>query len=801
MRAHNLIVSPPITTIQYDSVRFPLANGDDINGVNGGLYMQNAQDLTEVSAAGDLPLLGADGAVAVVWDLPRNLYRGVRRKPILLGNDRMASSTANRQFRLGYITEAENTGTEAANAGKFKLILRDNSSNDWTVYSSVWPTSWSNNVMIIARRSSNNLSLDLVDVATGTYLSGPSSSLPTGFEGIKLITNSLGIGAFREANFPQDAENGLFTNGVGYARGSCGGVVMIEEAGTQAEWQSFANGADPLTQWPGNVRAFWPLTDGAGNLDLGVYTNLASPTAFTADLVQAGTVYPGSTIRGQSETSYVRAVNVTDPCIVGTHYATGVGELPLDLKVEGMTPGDPVEIRVVRKSDGLVIKDWHSVGTTVANGTFSVTLSLETSGTYSLEIRISGVTGYVNQDVVVAPVHLMNGQSQCQYSFARDINEVDNLASQTRALTFDAGVGERTYFMSLNQISTSGGYVRLPATYYAPTYKTLTDGIISAANRLAEGYPADQPIVIVDVSVAGTTIADMLANGGSPDDRDMSDIYAITAQLNGRDSQDRAIVTTWNQMWHSSGSVELYAQAFMPPLLDGTTTAQVPTVDDYPKSGIASGVVPGFDFIAYEPNRIISSGAVSPTNEDVRTEHLTRKNLRDEEGNYAYTLGAPLDVHRLSGDIFTHPEDTGAEAEFGAALTADAIAASVLRTMGLGGYQGPVAPSTATIVGNVMTISFTGPAGFALGTINSGTVSGFEVNNDRTGFTPAIVGQTVELTKSSGNWTPGDLVELKPGGPGQYGGSISEADFVAGGLINTADNCQVRGTGTAITST
>ena len=93
-------------------------------------------------------------------------------------------------------------------------------------------------------------------------------------------------------------------------------------------------------------------------------------------------------------------------------------------------------------------------------------------------------------------------------------------------------------------------------------------------------------------------------------------------------------------------------------------------------------------------------------------------------------------------------------------------------------------------------VTFTGPSGFALGTItNAATVSGFEVDNDRTGFIPSIDGQTVVLTKSSGTWSAGASVELKPGGPGNYGGSISEADFVDGGLINTADGCQVRGTG------
>jgi len=792
-----------ITTLKYGSVRFPLANGDDINGVNGGLFLPNAQDLTEVSAAGDLPLLGQDGAVAVIWDVPRDIYRGVRRLPVLLGNDRLISATANRQFRLAYISEAENSGALAVDAGKFELVLRDNSSNEWNVLSAFWPETFSNNVMIIARRESDSLSLDLLDLADGTYLSGPSSSLPAGFEGIKLITNSLGIGAFRPAQFPQDAENGLFTNGVGYARGSCGGVLMIEDPGTQNEWQEFGEGADPLTKWPEAVRAWFPLTDSNGDIDLGFETNLVAPTAYSGNLTQAGTVSAGSTLRGQSETASLRAVNVPDPCVVGLDFQTGEGTIPVDLKIKGATAGTPVEARFIRKSDGLVAKNWHSVGTAIENGTISVVATIEAKGVFSLEFRIGSVEAYVNADIACGAAHLMNGQSQCDYTFNRDVNELDNLASTTRAVTFDTGVGERTYYMSLASIATAGGYTRLPATYYAPTYKTFSPGIVAAANRLAEGYDDNEPIIIIDVSVSGTTIADMLDNGGSPNNRNMADIYAITAQLRGRDSQDRAIVTTWNQMWHSSGSVENYAQAFMPALLDGTTTTQCPVVDDYPRSGIAGGINPSFDFIEYEPNRIISN--VASTVHDDRDEHLTRKNLREQEPNYDYTLGAPLDVHRLQGDTFTHPQDVGPDAAFGAKLAADAIAATALTALGLpNGYSGPVSPSAATIDVNDatrMVVSFTGPAGFALGTIDAGTVTGFEVNEDRTGFTPTISGQTVILVKDSGSWTAGDEVTLKTGGPGEYGGAISEADFVSGGLLNTSDDCQVRGTGVPISST
>ena len=109
-------------------------------------------------------------------------------------------------------------------------------------------------------------------------------------------------------------------------------------------------------------------------------------------------------------------------------------------------------------------------------------------------------------------------------------NRVSNTGrhTTTRTQTFNTGVGQRTYVMALAPIPTSGGYTPHPAMYYAPTTKMLTDGIIAAANKLAEDYPAGHPIIILDVSVAGTTISDTLTNGGS---RNMGDIYAITALL------------------------------------------------------------------------------------------------------------------------------------------------------------------------------------------------------------------------------------------------------------------------------
>ncbi len=789
---------PPIQdSLKFASVRFPPENGENASSVNGGLAIRDSNALLERTNPGDTPLLAAEGSLAVLWKVPRDIYNGLKRSPIILGTDRSAASlTAANQLRLSYVSGADNSNE--ANVGKFRLFLQGDPANgSLDIYSANVPQSFSDWLIVAPRVSSGSITLDVFDLSSGTKLAGPSTALPAFWAGLSAFARDLGLGIFRPDQFPQDHTD-LFGN-TGYARGECAGLLFLESSGSDTEWESFSQGGDPLTIWPQAVRAWFPLTDGE-SLDLAPRSNLTAAVAYSSDLLQVGTLLPGSTARAQTQAKFLQVNEMPDPALVPVYQATMRGDLRVTLSMAGQVSGAMIEAQFLDHT-GLVHVDWTPVGNAVANGEVTISANLEPR-IYRARFRIVGSDQCeVNSDIVVGPGILVNGQSQCDFTFGLGLNELDNASS---ALTFDPGLGERAFVAARRRVATAA--LQRPSIYRAAEKPgTIGDGFLAAANTLAASIPTHWPIILIETSVSGTTIADTLADAASPtstspDNRDMADIYSITDLLMGRDTQDRAVITCWTQFWHSSGSITDYAQEFLPPLLDGTPTSKVPVIDEYPYSG--TSIHPAFPFVHLEPNRNISATATSDpaTGEDVRREHLTRQNLRDNEAAYAYTLGAPSDVHRLAQNVFTHP-DMGEP--YGSAFVAQLAMQSVKPVLGLaGGYSGPVAASNAAFVdtdNQAIDITFTGPGGFALGVLNGGAVSGFEVGNNAQGFSAAIIaGDTVRLIKDSGAWNSDIEVELKPGGPGDYGASHDEEAYINGALINTADGCLVRGSGVAL---
>lgn len=801
------VAERPVATPAFASVRMPPENGE-LNSAatgNGGLYIANTADLLKVSVAGDKPLFASAGAIAGIVRFPVRVYSGIRRGPIVLGNFTLNSGTANRRISVGLISGADNGNL--ANRWKFRVRLIGEGGSFGTVdiYSAALPVEDCDTWLWAVRYDGTNFVVDAWNTLTGAKVAGTSVAKPGGWAGIATLTGDLGIGVARRdssgtlaSTFPQDDTNVFGHVNIGYLRGEVGGTLFLEEAGSDAEWEDMALGADPATIWTDTIRAWYPMVSG-GALSLAPVKNLAS-NVVVGNLAQLGTVLPGSTLRRQTEAKYLSVKNLPDPAICGVRRATldpanpgaARGWFTATLTMAGQSAGQNIEALIWRASDNAVVLNWGTVGTSVASGDVTVRADLP-PGTYRARFRIGSDVCEFNADIVVAPVVLVNGQSQARYVFGLYLTELGvNTVLNTQ---WDAGVGERTYVAAKGNTSSINPIAIWRA---ALTPAQVGDGIVAFANTIAASpdYPADWPIVVVDTSIGGTTIEDTLETGGT---RDMSDIYDIVEQFAGRDAGGQIDITSWVQYWHSSGSVTEYAQTFIPPMLDGTTVGSI-TPDDYFRSGLV--IDPAFDFLHMEPNRNINTVLGASSNTDSRTEHLVRANLRQQEPNYDYTIGAPCDVHRLTSNVFTHPDQNQT---YGSPWVAEITAKSVLRMWGFaGGWAGPVAVASAQFTDgtrNVIDVTFTGPAGFALGVLNAGAISGFEVANDRSTFSAAIVGtNVVRLTKSSGSWSAGATVELKPGGPGDYGTGFDEAAFMNGALINTADGMLVRGTDAPVTT-
>lgn len=796
--------APPVppTEALFASLRMPPENGELVSAANGngGLYLPTTANLLRKSSAGDTPLFAAPGAIAVRFRLPIDIYAGIRRGITLVGNFNLLSSVANRRISIGIVSGADNAN--AANTWRPRVrLIGETSGGAVDLYGPTLPIGQSDSFVLRVLYDNTNLVVEVDDCLTGTRYAGAPVAKPVAWAGIPTLTGALGIGVSAwtstvvlPAAFPQDRTNVFGRQNIGYFRGELGGVLFLETNGTNAQWEDFALGADPASIWTDTIRAWYPLTNGTG-LDLAPVKNL--PTNVTVgDLEQLGTVLPGSTIRRQSEAKFLLVKNLPDPALCPVRRATldpanpgaARGWFACDLTMGGQTAGENIEMQIF-KPDGTVVRNWQTVGTSVANGDVTVRIDLP-PGIYRGRVRIGADQSEINSDIVISPAILFNAQSQARYTFGLYLTELgDNTALNT---PWAPGVGERTFIAARGNTATVGG----PSIFRAANAPGIIgDGFITAANTIAASpdYPSSWPIILIETAVNGTTIEDTLENGGSPDDRDMSNIYEIATLLAGRNPAGKVDLTSWYQFWHSSGSVVDYAQTFMPPMLNGTPTGTI-VPDDWFRSGLV--IDPGFSFIHGEPNRNIATALGASSNTDSRTEHLTRKNLREQEPNYDYTLGAPCDVHRLDGNVFTHPDRNQ---QYGSPFVARIAAKSVLYEWGFaGGWAGPVSVASAKFTDasrTVIDVTFTGPADLALGVLNGGAISGFEVDNTRAGFTAAIVGaNVVRLTCTSGAWSAGAFVELKPGGPGDYGAGFDEAAFINGALINAQDGMLVRGT-------
>lgn len=788
------------TEALFSSIRFPEENGElktAPNG-NGGLYIPTSNDLTRRTVAGDAPLFNTAGSVGGTFRIPVREYAGLRRGPIFLGNYTLNSTQANRRISIGLISGADNGN--AANRWRIRCrLIGEVGGGAVDIYSATLPVADCDAFGWALRYDGTNFVVDAWNSYTGAKIAGTPVAKPGAWAGIATLLGDLGIGIARFAStgtlastFPQDRTDIFGRQNIGYMRGEMGGLLFLDTDGTDTEWQNFTLGDDPTTIWTNTIRAWYPLTSG-GALSLAPVKNLASNVQ-AGSLLQLGTLLPGSTIRRQTRTKYLRPKNVPSPALCGVRRATlnpanraaARGWFSCTLEMAGQTAGLPIEMMFFRRSDRAVILDWQSVGTSVASGDVTVRVDLP-PGIYRARGRIGSDQFEINSDIVVGPTVLFNGQSQCRFTFGLYLAELgDNTTVNT---PWASGVGERTYVAARgNTASVADNALWRGAN--APG--VLGDGFINAANTIAASpdYPADWPIILVETAINGTTIEDTLEAGGT---RNMSDIYAILNQFAGRNASNKVDITTWNQFWHSSGSVTNYAQTFMPPMLDGTPTGSIVPVDWF-RSG--NTIDPAFSFLHMEPNRIINDPLLASSNTDSRTEHLTRANLREQEPNYDYTLGAPVDMQRLEGNVFTHPDRLQA---LGSPLVARIAAASVLYEWGFaGGWRGPVQVASARFTDGTRTaidVTFTGPTGFALGVLNAGAISGFEVNNNRTGFTAAIQGSNVvRITTTGAAFSAGIPIELKPGGPGDYGTGFDEAAYINGALINTQDGMLVRGT-------
>ena len=273
-------------------------------------------------------------------------------------------------------------------------------------------------------------------------------------------------------------------------------------------WSRIALGAPFRAVLPAPGLTFLRELDGtAASLSGGDPTGATAPVAGSA-------LTPGSTLRRQSESTYV----TLDQASAGMVFGLRRGETGRDVPFAGEASG-PVEIRVFEAETGKVVRDWTRMEPP-RDGRWSGTLHLPESETGWLfaEARLADapeVIAHARSEFGVGYKFIVMGQSQTSYP----------LDNQTRRLSPEAPMSA-----SVARLVVTGPRAELGAGARRPVMGRIGagpraggDGVVTFLNQFRRLKPGT-PFMLVDEAVGGTSMARLLGGETTRDDRQWADI-------------------------------------------------------------------------------------------------------------------------------------------------------------------------------------------------------------------------------------------------------------------------------------
>jgi hypothetical protein len=787
--------------LSYSSVRCPPENGElSTSGENGGLYLPNSSNLFKTTVANDTPFFNADGAFAVICTVPVEQYDQLKRLPYIVATT--DSTTSSRAIQIGYIPRGYSDGGVAnANQGKFTFSARGETANGTaSAVSAAMPSNFSGRALVVIRRITNDIIVDVWDLDTGVKTAGTLTALPGSWAGVDRFTNNLSLGIVNEALFPQQ----FAVQSINYWRGEIGDFVMADGATTDTQWGNIAGGAVIATELgAGNLRLHCPLVSG-GAISYAVTSNKA---AVVDTLALRGKLYPGSTIRKQAAATYLTIDRLTDPAPVSVLYTANGAELKLTGKFAGVT--GRLQARAL-DATGRVVVDWVDIGPVPGSGTTWeewIDLPLWVEALH-IEVRATSApttVARVNTDVFVGYSIGEIGQSQIVFGLTG--GTAPQLPAATGlSKTYDGGAAKNAFLIMKARIAGAIDNAVITRSRFQPGL--AGDGFVEQINYLRR-Y-TKYPIFIYNFGVTGTSCRDLMDDALSS--RTWEDLEEIAAMGANRDRDGRYIVTGFVQNWASSDPITAYGAQILKPWLwgiqsdtqSGTFIAQA-DIDHFLYDGVTFNPSARFCMIPF--NR--STGSTTQLG-DGETQADIRKNQRESAETFGILLGPEITVHELEGGTLnrTHPSPTS---ENGVPVYARVLAEGGALAIGLGTYRGAASIDAATGASftdgtrNVISVPITGPTGGSLHPFTVGTtaISGFEVQDGGAGswtyagFTGAIyTPRVIRLTKDSGSWLAGTKIRFHSGGPGGYGNWDDDA-WIAGAPM--WDGWEVQGDNTTYT--
>ena len=360
-------------------------------------------------------------------------------------------------------------------------------------------------------------------------VNNPSGAM-TGF-------NIGGIGALTTLATDTNVANDMPWDGEIAAVGYLSGAVVAP-----ADWARIAMGA-PLSavlpvsavkwlrEFNGTVASLakpaWATSDATGPA---VAVPDASPSLGGTMLV------PGSTLRRQSEGTYVTIDGMSPGLVFGLKRGAETASVPFSGRASG-----PVEIRVFEAETGAIVRDWTAMPAPV-DGVWAgrVLLPESTNGWLQAEARLTAapsVTAHARSEFGVGYKFMVMGQSQTAMPM---INMTTRLSlepgtamtgsvAQLMYLGARAALGEEARRPVMGRIGTGVGF--------APS-----DGFVTFLNQFRRLKPKT-PVMIVNEAVSGTSMRALLAGEvDAATDRQWADI-TDKLDLWGRDYT--AVLWNW----------------------------------------------------------------------------------------------------------------------------------------------------------------------------------------------------------------------------------------------------------------
>lgn len=667
-----LQTTAPFVAPYFGSVQFPLENGEDTALATAGEIRFSGT--ANLAGAGTLALWNGPSTIFAIVDLPIEQYRGLGRTPCILATT--SATTLGRSVKVSYYPGQHST---TAKRNRFELYMKgENAGGAFTLTSAALPTQAVGPFVLSVWHDGTNGRFDVYDIGAQTWYDGTAVAKPTGWVGVEFFTNQFVIGGSGDYTFPKDSS--ASPGGNGSLRGAMRDLLLADRTLSKADVEAIVNGENPVVRaGVSSCRLYAPLVTDSGTLTTAI-TSTRSGVALTIN----GTLYPGPVLKRQSSGRYLKLDRVIWP----GHFTREAGATSAIATLTGELAGvsGNLEVAVVGQGGG-VIRNWHQVPATIANGRFTATLEIPKTGLVWLQIlvRMSNdpdLIGSTHSACKTGPTINVFGQSETVLAtLATSATGADttlNLrpSGPTDLISFATAIGLDSSFYVVG-------------TRYKPGL--LGDQGIHIANRLVLG--AREPVHIVIQAISGTSLVDLMddSTGG----RTWTDVVgraSLTAdRVAGSPLRSTAhVIGGWEAFY---GDIPGIMEQVYRPFLTGQPSTTVPAskLNHWLFDGTFSQ---GGKVVVLPCNRVTNSATQATSDGSIEA------NQRDEMRNYAHVLGfeigPEMTAHKMQGEnaaggipagSVTHPEGSDWE---GGVETGESFAEAILMSIDKGTYAGPV---------------------------------------------------------------------------------------------------------------